>query len=308
MNIQLAILVSCAFGSSQIAIPIHRWHGGQPYVNTTIPAIAGDRIIEMGLTAYSSLASNRVPFFFTDRNRWAENITVHVGRAKSFYSQYVFGTVSDQPVDDYRGYFGRLGIGRGSPLVREYGSVDFIKSLGGPASMIVNSTMDWFTNIACIGNSVISAPYNVTPYSNMLRVQVGLGFSALTSMDFVFTADAFLMSIPIEHFATLTWIIRAANATLSAEAGKLVFEGCSRIRPRLPNLRIVVDDHEILLTPQDYTEAMTEGDQCGLLVRPSASRNEHAINPFLLPDMNVRFTNSTFYICESNVTSSTRLE
>ena len=308
MNVQLAILLCGAMGSSQIAIPINYWHLGQPYISTTIPRITGDRIIEMGLTAYSSSATFIVSDDFIDESGWAENITVHVGRARSFYPQYLFVSAPEDRLDDNRGDFARLGIGRGSPLVRDYGSVDFIQSSVGPGSMVVNSTLDWFKTCACIENSVISAPYILTPYADVVRILVGVGSSKSTSVDYVLTPSPLLMSLPAELFHLLTTIIRGERSTLSIKRGRITFGRCSLIRHRLPNLRIVVNDHEISLTPGDYTRDSEESDQCDLLVRPLASKREHAINPFLLPYKNVRFTNTTLFICDSNVTEATRLE
>lgn len=311
-----ALLISVAVGTSQIAVPVHRYHTGQPYINATIRELTGDRVIPMNLSplkisgTWVSWDDDHFgsPSAYIGGVRFEYNVTLDLGRVRIIERELLLSDTDSYHMMNYRD-LSSIAIGRGSNAVEKYGSVDFVQSSDGTASIILNSTVEWYRTTACHEDSVISIPYNTSiQYSESVRFEVGVGSSALTTVDFEFFEGPFLLSLPEDLISSVFRITQMSSEDCWPISDSCIFERCSAIRPLLPTFRLVADELEITLTPQDYTRELGENDRCDLLVRSLSPASDWSLNPFMFPDMNVRITNSTFYICDSNITPGTRLE
>lgn len=273
---------------------------GNPYVNGSIPSIPGFQNISIGITPYDDARLHMASPEREVCDDLPDKITIQLSENFSFDTEnYVFCEYSD---DNTTSPVTSIGIGPQSPLVRQYGSVDFIKSMNS-SFLVVNSTLEWFENTACNSETVLNIPF----FGDHGRVNMTVGFagnSDNSSLVYELVSKPFLMMIPARMLARLLVIIEDAGGRRRIYPGDSVtFSDCDRISPLLPELDVTFASGMIRLSPEDYIKPVGN-DTCQLLLTFSR-RNIQTdfINPFLLPNINVRFTNSSLYLCDSVVNS-----
>jgi hypothetical protein len=149
-------------GAGRFVIPVSLDHAGLGVINATIPAINGDEIVPVSLTPYSTAGATQVDESLAWSDDMLPNITVQlldevISNHQNFHLVYI------EQADVTEDWTAHLGVGRGSPLVNDYGAVDYIKDVSGNACLVVNSTMEWFSHESCAENSLLSLPLNGTP-------------------------------------------------------------------------------------------------------------------------------------------------
>ena len=296
------VLYTMTAVADRVVIPLGMDSSGLSFVNATIPSIHRDAVIPMTITPYSSAGSLYVIEGRGWNSLWMENVSVHIQNVTSIHNRFLVSYVEDVDIAQL-GSFADLGIGRNSPLVREYGSVDYIKDIVGNANLVINSTMDWFLTEACANDSLVTIPVFSNPAgTELVNIRVGLGSFAVEELEFILSPSPYLLSLPAIALDDVFEILEAENDM--TDNPDLSFRNCAETLNRLPNLNLILADQMIVLTPSDYTRD-AGNDTCDLLVRAAPSSGRHVINPFLFPDMNVKFTNSDVFICDSIVTNET---
>ncbi len=114
---------------ARIVIPVGFDHTGAAYVNATIPAVAGERIVQVRLTPQYHAGADLSIEDARSTTLFLTNVSVHLpNEATSMYHRFFFAIASRQSPFGYSVI--HIGIGCGSPLVYDYGSVDYIGYFG----------------------------------------------------------------------------------------------------------------------------------------------------------------------------------
>ena len=320
--IQLLCLASNVFGGTSI-IPVEiRVESGyqKPYFNVTIAGTG--RIISTSLI----LASARHGMGPPSVNIWGRP---ERGHSVSFWCDLwierdnteanVARLVADPPAlaDDTQ-YGGRFRFGPGLNLVRYFNSVDFVWNTNNQltASLVLNSSFEWFNSTACYSDSVISVPMRVVsvPRSEpeyRIEAQNIVNYGGIThtaNQTYVLSrAGPELMEIDPMIFEYVLDMLRQAGVEGDFESHYWRLYGtirnCTLVRQQLAPIIIRFSTGDFELHPDEYTE-MVEPDHCRLAVStilqgPFSSTEPLKINPLAFKNLNVRFEQDQMYICDS---------
>ena len=126
----LVVLLGIRNVVARIIIPVGFDHTGTAYVNATIPDVAGERIVQVTLTPQYHAGADLSIEDAGSTTLSLTNVSVHLpNEVTSMYRRFFFAIARGQSPYGYSGI--HLGIGCGSPLVNDYGSVDYIKESSG---------------------------------------------------------------------------------------------------------------------------------------------------------------------------------
>ena len=327
--IQLICLASNVFGGTSI-IPLEiRVESGyqKPYFNVTIAGTG--RIISTWLilssAQYGMGSDPNVPpsvgiFGRRPRNDFgvAEYFRSGLWIERDNTEADVARLVADPPaLADHIPYDGQIGFGPGSDLVRYFNSVDFVRNTNNQltASLVLNSSFEWFNSTACYSDSVISVPMrlvsvprNEPEYRIEAQNIANYGGITLTAnQTYVLSREPRLMEIDPMIFENGLEMLRQAGVVGDFESHYWrlfgTFGNCTLVRQHLPPIIIRFATGDFELHPDEYTE-MVEPDLCRLAVStilqgPFSSTEPLKLNPLAFKNLNVRFEQDQMYICDS---------
>ena len=193
-----------------------------------------------------------------------------------------------------------IGIGPGSSLVEAFGSVNFLRN---NQQLILNDTDASVFQANCAPDSVFRTSF------------VDFGIRA----DWVMTVD--MGDWNPRPFRATTWMTNDREILhVPADNLEMVFEiigpnwvdqrimNCENVIRRLPRIVLSILESfgaseivagQLVLYPEDYTRMEPDGS-CTLLIGTQvAMPNRARFNPLLVPNVNVRFTNSEIFVCDS---------
>ena len=188
-----------------------------------------------------------------------------------------------------------IGLGPSSHLVLMYNSVDFVRGRANDGRIILGASEARFIADHCLDNSSI-------------RIQARLDQSMVSAdaiimsqrRAVVFDASDYLMTVSLEDFFG-SFQSLVPHIDRSRLNGFMRINNCRAHFQSFPDITISFGSADLVLSREDYTSTL-DGDVCELLVNidPSLTgTNTVLMNPFLLPNMNLRITNQEILICES---------
>ena len=288
----LAILLWCST-KSQIVIPVCFLGNGNPYINGSIPSVHGDEIIRIGITPYEI---GRTFIRGSEFEQiWMNNVTFHVSNFTFVHDDFLLSIMGEDFVPRPYQPVASLGLGSGSLMIRRFESASMVKQDLENAIVVLNSSLDWF-NSSCVADSLLNIPI-ISSFSRIdsLHISIGIG-SEITPLVFMVTTNRFLLTVPDSLFSSITSIIRRFASTFSNSADSVLFTFCDELSSQLPEIFLIFSSGMVRLAPADYTRNIGNRT-CELLI---GSRDDvHVINPFLLTDINLRFTHSDLWLCDA---------
>jgi hypothetical protein len=227
--------------------------------------------------------------------------------------------VADPPaLADHIPYDGQIGFGPGYDLVRYFNSVDFVRNTNNQltASLVLNSSFEWFNSTACYSDSVISVPMRVVSVPGSepeyrIEAQNIVNYGAYTlftpNQTYVLSREPRLMEIDPMIFENGLEMLRQAGVVGDFESDYWrlhgIFGNCTLVRQQLAPIIIRFPTGDFELHPDEYTE-MVEPDRCRLAVSsrrqgPFLDTRPLKLNPLAFKNLNVRFEQDQMYICDS---------
>ena len=160
--------------------------------------------------------------------------------------------------------------------------------------------MDWFQNTACVSGSLFEIPLDIFTSYDQVNMTVGFAISANNPMSYQTMDVPYVISVPVFMLASVFRVIEQNGARRRVhDSRSYKFSDCDRVSLLLPDLDIRFISGIIRLGPTDYIRHLGN-DTCQLLVTYYRSTDRiHSFNPFLLNNVNVRFSNSSRLLCDS---------
>ena len=198
-----------------------------------------------------------------------------------------------------------LGVGPGSDLQRQYGSVDIVRNGQGSGFMTLGMPERIFVGQLCQADSVIRIPTRTDDNSPLPNVRTQLRFhvrgtNVTHDVEAVIGYSPSLMTVP---YSVGEPLVRALQLHDEEPYAFIRFGDCAAARARLPMISLHFSSGELRLTPEDYTKNLGE-DICEMLIaRASADQRISTIriNPLFLTDMNFRSTDDGILVCDSTI-------
>ena len=214
-----------------------------------------------------------------------------------------------------------LGIGPGSDLVAEAGSIDLIRFHPGwtGSQIILGSDQSNFSRNFCAPGSLLNIPvfqlsYNTfratshwfTDLTMRIETPATTGGQVIShNWNAFISYSNKLMIVPP---SSMTPILAMIGPLSESSSGQLLFSNCTFIREQLPVVTLdfggVTSAGQLRLYPDDYTRPVDgEHDICDLLIAPD--RNVVAVdtafkfNPLLLHAVNFRTTPDHILLCDA---------
>lgn len=293
--------------SSHIVIPASFFGNGNPYVNGSIPSFHGNESIQIGITPYE-IGRSFIYGSVYDQI-WMNNTIINFSNFSFFHDDFLLSIMERNFVRRPFQPVASLGIGGGSSLVRQFESVDFIRQDNETGYVVLNSSVDWLSQNNCAPDTLMNVP-TISEYSRIDQIEVSIGFdfeANLTALFFQITNNKFLLTLPELFFNTLMSILRR-HATIVYNSGdSVIFTFCDEVVSSLPDLILAVPNGFIRLAPTDYVRDLGNRS-CEFLIGPrsaSSVLDAYVFNPFLLTDINLRFTSSHIWFCDTIATNET---
>ena len=310
----LLIIASVSMGQQNVVVPIGIRRSifvpNQLYVNASLPWL-NDSIVPADLFPQAYGCSAYLPL---------DTLGMSESSVEILFPSHVvenrFGMDCDTSrlrwsLSDYTAGFG---IGPGSALVRNIGSVDVIWhmscSADQPMGLVLNSSLDWFNSVACTPGTVLTIPAS-SRYD--VGVSASVGDRNYTVQDVYVVAGSDLVDL-IAEIPQRLWIAivrQLANFGVSVNLRRFqpsrTFSNCKEIRRNLPPIDLVFASGNLTLYPHDYIRMVDSDDRCEILLSTrdasfiGYSTDPLRINPILLKGTNVRFTNDQMSFCESAI-------
>lgn len=286
---------------------------GNPYVNGSIPRFFGPDNIVIGITPYEIgrchiRSDGRVPQ--DEEQLWFHNVTYVLSNITFVHDDFLSTVTAEDYVPRPYSPVATLGISSGSVLIRKFESVDFVKDITSHqmnAHFVLNSSLEWFNSTTCFPRSLLSIPYvSSLDRTDLVHLSVTLDPATHSTIPLVyrFSINRYIMSLPEEMLQSLISIIRQHGPLINpSPILSVTFGLCNSVRSHLPEIVLSSSTGTIRLGPEDYTRDIGNG-ACELLIgRPPTPLSTHFFNPFLLTDINLRFSNSNLMLCDSIATN-----
>ena len=287
----------------------------QLYVNVTLPWMGGDA------NTHAHIHPNGRCFARFPETAAAEMTSGSVHEI--FMPSHIDGTLVRSDCDTYMqpspssDMSVSLGIGPGSALVRNTGSVDVVwgnsDSANTPMALVLNSSLEWFNSVACEADSVISIPARLAQHT--VSVSAAIGDRNITIEDEYIIAEPdfphHVAQIPPDMYIPIVNVLRRFGVSIGRRLRPATsFQNCEEIRRNLPPIDLVFSSSVKLTLYSDNYIRMIDSDRCEILV---STRDEGfmgytdaplRINPLLLKGTNVRITNDQISFCKSAITGN----
>jgi hypothetical protein len=310
----LLIIASASMGQQNVVVPIGTRRSifvpNQLYVNASLPWL-NDTVLPADLFPQAYGCSAYLPL---DTLGMSESSVDFFMPAHLAENRVRLDCDASRPRWSLSDYTARLGIGPGSALVRNIGSVDVIWQMAGsadqPVALVLNSSLDWFNSVACTPETVITIPASLQ-YD--VGVSASVGDRNYTIQDVYVVAGSDLIDL-IAEIPQRLWLAilrKLANFGVSVNMRRSqpsrTFSNCQEIRRNLPPIDFTFSAGTLTLYPQDYIRMVDSDDHCEILLDSReigsvrVSTAPLRINPILFKGTNVRFTNDQMSFCESAI-------
>ena len=287
------------YNSQEIVLPIEIAQNGDHYVNVLAPSLEGANFTQYPF----ALMPDSQRIFANEGNelyvaQTSENHLV-VNRSREHNFVLIDPAIVNIPMSNY------LGIGPRSSLMEFSGQrIDIRKN---PARLIINPVAQ---ELCEASESVRSRLfYSSESGESAINLDVLLsnriGDMWRTNLNLKTTSSFHIMSIPSTLYDLLE--MQALQGGYRLREGPFIMvNNCEYIRTQLPEIVIRLDSGSLInqfsylkLYPEDYTRLHSDG-RCELLVtRPFPGISVPFLNPFMIPDVDVRLTNDQIIFCDS---------
>jgi hypothetical protein len=288
-------LVQCTI----IPVGFERSAGGRPFINVSIPSLHGNDVLPFFLYP-KERAESAIRTSANETSQQESSVEVSLLNSLATPIRVVYDNfIIFYQGSDYTPVFTEperfLGIGRGSPLLRYATSMDFIRPHGNETfgSLRLNGTEESFFVNNC--NASTGVRLDLLQTNTWMRLSIN-GIESPLAMSTMISGTGILVFLP----ASYTQLITDITGVQSSAQEIANFADCSRLREVLPvlTLRFLSNNDRIVLYPEDYTR-LNEDNTCGLLVGTFFIERRASINPLLIPQVNVRFTEDKIVFCDT---------
>ena len=277
-------------------IPFGYTYFGFPYVNISLPGLFNDSSIPFVLVPIGQ--SEVLPEDVEEDSLWNQNdqelvfVSTRDNRASPI--RFVEPQLLVDHGADLNHVVANLGIGPDSAFIDAFASVDFLTDIG---ELVVGSSPQQFFS-ACSSGNILRVPILGIGPEMYIRTNLGDDF-----MPTRFTGANDVLGLPPDEFGI---ILRILEVEAPDFLMPVRFDDCARRRSVLPELTISIFSQmnertgvgSIVLYPDDYTHLKSDGS-CELLIGRLFSIRDAVINPLRIPHVNVRFTYTEAFFCDS---------